>query len=144
MVKIRFLGSCQEIGRSGVLIESDETSDAILCDYGTKMDYAQLFPEHVSGKNLSAIVLSHSHIDHIGGAPLFYISGSVPLYCTELTYKVSEILLFDMLNISKDFLPFDKGDPNFSWAAEIVISIVYMILFAAAGPTLLRSLSKSI
>ncbi|UYP46464.1 Ribonuclease J [Candidatus Lokiarchaeum ossiferum] len=110
MVKIRFLGACQEVGRSGVLIESEETGDSILCDYGTKTDYTQLFPEHVSGKDLSAIVLTHSHIDHCGGIPLFYISGSVPLFCTELTYQVSEILLQDMFKISQDYLPFGRNE----------------------------------
>ncbi|QEE14910.1 MBL fold metallo-hydrolase [Promethearchaeum syntrophicum] len=110
MVKIRFLGACGEVGRSGVLIESEDTEDAVLCDYGKKMSGEEVFPEHVSGKNLSGIVLSHSHVDHCGGIPLFYISGSVPLYCTELTYRVSEILLHDMLKITSQYLPFDKSE----------------------------------
>ena len=70
----------------------------------------QNFPVHVSGKNLTAIVLSHAHIDHSGGIPLFYISGSVPLFCTELTFKVTEILLQDMVNISETYLPFEKPE----------------------------------
>ena len=110
MVKIRFLGACGEVGRSGVLIESEDTEDVVLCDYGKKMDGEEVFPEHVSGKKLSAIVLSHSHVDHCGGIPLFYISGSVPLYSTELTYRVSEILLHDMLKITSQYLPFDKSE----------------------------------
>ena len=110
MVKIRFLGACGEVGRSGVLIESEETEDAVLCDYGTKMNGDDVFPEHISGRSISGIVLSHSHIDHCGGIPIFYISGSVPLYSTELTYQVSEILLNDMLKISSIYLPFDKSE----------------------------------
>ena len=112
MVKITFLGACREVGRSGVLIESEETTDAVLCDYGIKTDGGeQVFPIHVSGKKLSAIVLSHAHIDHSGGIPLFYISGSVPLYCTESTYQVIEVLLHDMLNISRsNYLPFDRTE----------------------------------
>jgi len=111
MVKIKFLGAAKEVGRSGVLIESEETSDAVLCDYGIKTDDGeQVFPVHVSGKKLSAIVLSHAHIDHSGGIPLFYISGSVPLYCTESTYQVIEVLLHDMLNISRNYLPFDRTE----------------------------------
>jgi putative mRNA 3-end processing factor len=111
MVKITFLGACHEVGRSGVIIESEETGDAVLCDYGVKTSSGeQLFPEHVSGKSLSAIVLTHSHIDHTGGLPLFYISGSVPLYSTELTFRVTEVLLHDMLNISRSYLPFEKQE----------------------------------
>ena len=111
MVKIKFLGACQEVGRSGVLIESEETQDAILCDYGTKMDdEGQQFPAHISGRNLSCIVLTHSHIDHCGGIPLFYISGSVPLICTKLTFEVTEILIHDMLKISQAYLPFEREE----------------------------------
>lgn len=112
MVKLRFLGACREVGRSGILIESEETGDQILLDYGIKSDHTTIFPEYVNGRELSAIVLTHSHIDHCGGIPLFYISGSVPLYCTELTYRVSEILLYDMLQISQQYLPFGKEEVN--------------------------------
>lgn len=111
MVKVSFLGSCREIGRSAILIESEKSKDSILLDYGIKMTGTDdNFPEHVSGKDLSAIVVTHSHIDHVGGVPIFYISGSVPLYMTELTYEVSEILLKDMMNISDFYLPFEKQE----------------------------------
>ena len=110
MVKIKVLGACQEVGRSGCLIESEDTGEAVLCDYGSKMGEGQQFPEHVSGKNLSALVLTHSHVDHIGGSPLFYISGSLPLYCTELTFRISEILLKDMLRLSSGYLPFEQQE----------------------------------
>ena len=111
MVKISFLGGCREIGKSAILLESEVTGDLILLDYGTKMnDPENCFPEHVPGKKLKGIVLSHAHIDHSGAIPLFYISGSVPLYCTELTYVITEILLKDMINISEIYLPFDKSE----------------------------------
>lgn len=111
MVKISFLGACQEVGRSAVLFESEKTGDTILCDYGTKMSSNdQNFPVHVSGKNLTAMVLTHAHIDHSGGIPLFYISGSVPLICTELTFRVTEILLQDMVSITESYLPFEKPE----------------------------------
>ncbi len=110
MVKIRFLGACREVGRSGVIVESEESGDKILLDYGVKSDAKTLYPEHVSGRDLSAIVLSHSHIDHCGGIPSFYISGSVPLYCTKLTYTVSETLFYDMLRISQEYHPFGKSE----------------------------------
>ena len=112
-MKITFLGGCREIGRSGVVIESEETGEAVLCDYGVKFDDSeQLFPKHVSGKDLTAIVLTHAHIDHCGAIPLFYISGSVPLYTTKLTFEVSKILLEDMLRISSAYIPFEQEEIN--------------------------------
>ncbi len=111
MVKISFLGGCREIGKSAILLESEITGDTILLDYGTKMnDPKSCFPEHVPAKKLKGIVLSHAHIDHSGAIPLFYISGNVPLYCTELTYVITGILLKDMINISEVYLPFDKSE----------------------------------
>ncbi|MHA1727467.1 MAG: MBL fold metallo-hydrolase [Promethearchaeota archaeon] len=108
MVKLSFLGSCREVGRSAILVESEKTGDSVLLDYGVKMsDKDDNFPEHCSPRDLSAIVVSHSHIDHVGGVPIFYISGNVPLYMTELTFHVSNVLLSDMLKISEFFLPFD-------------------------------------
>lgn len=111
MVKVTFLGACKEIGRSGVLLESEASSDRILLDYGVKMEGKDdNFPDHVSGKDITGIVITHSHIDHVGGVPIFFISGNVPIYMTELTLDVSEILLKDMMNISDFYLPFERSE----------------------------------
>jgi len=113
VVLIKFLGACREIGRSGVLIESEKTSDKFLIDYGIKMEGKEdNFPMHVSGRDLSGIIITHSHIDHIGGAPIFYISGNIPLYINELTLEVSDVLLKDMMNVSDFYLPFEKQELN--------------------------------
>jgi len=111
VVLIKFLGACREVGRSGVLIESEQTSDKFIIDYGIKMEgIDENFPEHVSGKDLKGIIITHSHIDHIGGAPIFYISGNIPLYINELTLEISDILLRDMLSISEFYMPFEKEE----------------------------------
>jgi putative mRNA 3-end processing factor len=111
LVKITFLGACKEIGRSGVLLESETSSDRILLDFGIKMEGKDdNFPDHVSGKDLTAIIITHSHIDHVGGIPIFFISGNVPVYMTELTLDVSELLLKDMMNISDFYLPFERSE----------------------------------
>ncbi len=112
-MRISFLGSCHEVGRSAVLVESEHNKDRILLDYGVKMDGTDdNFPGHIRGRDLTAIVVTHAHIDHVGGVPIFFISGSVPLYMTRLTQDVSDVLLRDMINIarynSKTDLLFDK------------------------------------
>ncbi|MBN2155678.1 MAG: MBL fold metallo-hydrolase [Candidatus Lokiarchaeota archaeon] len=101
-MRLSFLGSCREVGRSAVLVESDQNNDRILLDYGVKMDGTEdNFPEHIRGRDLSAIVVTHAHIDHVGGIPIFFISGSVPLFMTRLTQDVSDVLLRDMINIAR-------------------------------------------
>jgi putative mRNA 3-end processing factor len=101
-MRISFLGSCREVGRSAILVESELNDDRILLDYGIKMDGTdENFPEHIRGRDLTAIVVTHAHIDHVGGVPIFFISGSVPLFMTRLTQDVSDVLLRDMINIAR-------------------------------------------
>ncbi len=103
-MKASFLGSCREVGRSAILVESEQNDDRILLDYGIKMNGVETgenFPEHIRGRDLTAIVITHAHIDHVGGAPIFFISGSVPLFMTRLTQDVSDVLLRDMINIAR-------------------------------------------
>jgi putative mRNA 3-end processing factor len=112
MVKITFLGACYEIGRSGILVESDETDDSVLLDYGVRISGEEKFPMHIRGRDLTAIVLTHAHLDHSGALPLFYISGDVPVYMTRLTHANCEVLLTDMVKISNTYLPFTQDEVN--------------------------------
>ena len=64
-MKISFFGSCREVGKSAVLVESERNDDRILLDYGIKMDGTEEnFPGHIRGRDLTAIVVTHAHIDH--------------------------------------------------------------------------------
>jgi len=102
-MRISFLGSCREVGRSAVLVESEQNDDRILLDYGIKMDGSEEnFPSHIRGRDLTAIVVTHAHIDHVGGVPIFFISGSVPLFMTRLTQDISDVLLRDMIEIARN------------------------------------------
>ena len=108
MVKITFLGACREIGRSAVLVESERTSTRIVLDYGIRlMGKEENMPGHIRSRDLTAIVLTHAHIDHTGGAPIFYVSGSPRIYATPLTFKLTRTLLVDMMKIQR------KGEENY-------------------------------
>jgi len=105
MTKISFLGACREVGRSAVLIESNNGAQCIL-DYGVRFTEEERLPSNGDINNLKAIALSHCHIDHSGGLPLLFKNNDVPLYTNPLTLRISEILLEDMIRISNFPYPF--------------------------------------
>ncbi|MFX1237264.1 MAG: MBL fold metallo-hydrolase [Promethearchaeota archaeon] len=109
MVKLTFLGGCREVGRSGILIQSKNGSKVIL-DYGIRFRGKERFPSEINTKNLGAIAVTHCHVDHSGGIPLLYKSSNAPLYTNPITLRISEILIKDMLGISKYEYPFGRNE----------------------------------
>jgi hypothetical protein len=52
-------------------------------------------------EDIDAVVLSHSHLDHVGFLPLLYKYGyKGPLYCTEPSLYMVSLLLTDALKVS--------------------------------------------
>ncbi|MHA2281298.1 MAG: MBL fold metallo-hydrolase [Promethearchaeota archaeon] len=105
MVKISFLGSCREIGRSGILVESKSGAQCIL-DYGIGFNGEERLPHKANINNLKAIALTHSHIDHSGGLPFLYKTERVPFYTNSLSLAIVEVLIRDMIKISNYPYPF--------------------------------------
>ncbi|MEB3861049.1 MAG: MBL fold metallo-hydrolase [Desulfurococcales archaeon] len=108
LARIRVLGSGREVGRAAILVESD--GRGLLLDYGVNFDEMDnpVFPGHVRPRDLEAVVLTHSHLDHIGAAPGLYVSMAPPLYGTPLTLDVSRLLLYDMIKLNGPMLPYDE------------------------------------
>jgi len=107
-MRIRFLGACREVGRSGVEVKVGEKS--ILLDYGVMVDHEIGFPVHISPKDLYGIVVTHSHLDHSGLVPMFYVRGRLPVYGVEPTFALSDILIRDMIKLSGYYLPYEFVD----------------------------------
>jgi putative mRNA 3-end processing factor len=105
-MQVRVLGAANEVGRSAIFLESDGTR--LLLDYGVKLGREPEFPIHVRPKDVDGLVLSHAHLDHVGAAPLFYLSTGPVLASTPVTLELSKVLLSDFLKISGPLLPFDE------------------------------------
>ncbi len=106
-LKIKALGAAMQVGRAGILISFEANN--ILLDYGVDISEDEpQFPLHVPPKELTAVTLTHAHLDHSGAMPLLYISASPPLYTTGLTLDLSELLIYDFLKISKYYVPYEK------------------------------------
>jgi len=77
-LEISFLGGAREVGRIAIAVKSERTQ--VLLDYGVMMGHVPGFPMHIAPKNVDALILTHSHLDHSGILPIFYIQDKNPLY----------------------------------------------------------------
>jgi putative mRNA 3-end processing factor len=107
VTELHFLGGCKTIGSSAYLVKEEDTS--ILCDFGASFNGTPTFPQ-LSRPGKLVVALSHAHLDHSGGLPLLFASGSVPVYMTAITRDLIRILLKDMIRLSNYFLPFEREE----------------------------------
>ncbi|HMK83975.1 MAG TPA: MBL fold metallo-hydrolase [Candidatus Bathyarchaeia archaeon] len=107
-MQLRFLGACQEVGRSAYAVKT--VNSQILMDYGVMINHEVTFPIHISPKDLNAVLLTHAHLDHSGLVPMLYLHSKLPVYGVEPTFKLSKVLVRDMLKLSGYYLPFEYMD----------------------------------
>jgi len=108
MVRLSFMGGTHEVGKNAVLLETGEAR--VLLDYGVRIGDKPDFPSHVRARDVDGIILSHAHLDHSGGIPLFYLREEMPLFATPPTIDIMGVLIKDMIKLSGYFLPFEYID----------------------------------
>ena len=104
-MQVGFLGGAREVGRIGITVKSGKTQ--ALLDYGVMLDHQPGFPMHVPPKEVDALILTHSHLDHSGAVPIFYIEGQRPLYTNRLNLELTQLLIQDFIHLSGYYLPFE-------------------------------------
>jgi putative mRNA 3-end processing factor len=104
-LQVGFLGGAREVGRIGISVKSEKTQ--VLLDYGVMFDHEPGFPMHVPPKEVNGLILTHSHLDHSGALPVFYIGGKTPLYTNRLNLDLTQLLIQDFIKISGYYLPFE-------------------------------------
>ncbi|MBT4540915.1 beta-CASP ribonuclease aCPSF1 [Candidatus Woesearchaeota archaeon] len=114
-IRLTYLGSGRHVGRSSILLQTPESR--ILLDCGVDVAgvgseaYPYLDAPEFDIKQLDAVILSHSHLDHCGLIPYLYKFGyRGPVYCTAPTRDVAALLLLDFIKIMKS----DGRDPIFT------------------------------
>jgi putative mRNA 3-end processing factor len=97
-MKVKFLGGAQEVGRLGILVETD--GGKILFDYGMTATDPPSLP--MQSPRVDALFLTHSHLDHCGMIPwLCDRYEDVPVYCTPVTQDVSTLLMNDSIKVAQ-------------------------------------------
>jgi putative mRNA 3-end processing factor len=104
-LQVGFLGGAREVGRIGIYAKSEKTQ--VLLDYGVMFDHEPGFPMHVSPKEVDGIILTHSHLDHSGAIPVFYIGSKTPMYTNRLNLDLTQLLIRDFIKLSGYYLPFE-------------------------------------
>ena len=104
-MQIKFLGGAREVGRLGISVQSAKSQ--VIVDYGVMIENTLGFPMHVPPKDVDALVLTHSHLDHSGALPIFYINDKIPLITNKLNLELSQLLIQDFIHLSSYYLPFE-------------------------------------
>ena len=98
-MKITLNGAANEVGRSGVLVEGQNTR--LLFDYGVKLQEPKpAYPLPINGY-LDGVILSHAHLDHSGALPLLYKGSEPKTFMPFGSYELVDILLKDFLKIAR-------------------------------------------
>jgi metallo-beta-lactamase family protein len=105
-MKIQFLGAAGTVTGSKHLVIAG--ADRVLIDCGLFQGLKQLrlrnwAPLPVDPASLSAVVLTHAHLDHSGYIPLLVKHGfRGPIYCTPATFELCKLLLPDSGHLQEE------------------------------------------
>lgn len=105
-VKVKFLGGTRTVTGSRYLLNIGKFN--LLFDCGLFQGWKELrsrnwedFP--VSPSKIHAVIISHAHIDHTGYLPKLVKEGfNGPIYCTEPTADLMEIMLLDSAKLQEE------------------------------------------
>ena len=105
-ISLQFLGATGTVTGSKYLVRFDNFT--VLVDCGLFQGWKQLRlrnrePLPVAPDKIDAVILTHAHIDHSGYIPLLVKQGFTgPIYCTQATAKLCEILLPDSGHLQEE------------------------------------------
>lgn len=105
-VKLTFLGGAGTVTGSKILVEYKQTK--VMIDCGLFQGLKELRMQNrqtlmVDPKTISAVLLTHAHLDHCGYLPVLVKNGfDGPIHCTYPTAELAKIILDDSAKIQEE------------------------------------------
>jgi len=104
-VRVTFLGGARQVGRSCILLQTPESRILLDCGLDIAASNSEKFPyfnvPEFDLKQLDAVIISHSHLDHSGLLPYLYKIGyRGPCYMTAPTRDIAALLALDFIGVS--------------------------------------------
>jgi hypothetical protein len=118
-VYLTTLGGFHEVGRSAMLVETEESCVLMDCGISAGADrpiyaFPRIDTDEFDIDKLDAVIISHAHLDHCGFIPFLYKYGyDGPVYCSEPTSVLMTLLQLDYLDIfgkEGGHPPYDQKD----------------------------------
>lgn len=104
-IRMSFLGGARQVGRSCLFLQTPESRVLLDCGVNVASEteaYPYLETPEFDIKELDAVIITHSHLDHIGFVPyLFKYGYKGPVYMTAPTRDVGSLLLLDYVKIMR-------------------------------------------
>jgi KH/beta-lactamase-domain protein len=104
-IRLTFLGSGRQVGRSCLLLQTENSKILLDCGIDVASSGADKFPyfnipEFDIG-SLDAVIISHAHLDHVGLLPYLYKMGyKGPVYMTTPTRDIGALLALDFIGVA--------------------------------------------
>jgi len=96
-LKIQFLGGCEEVGSTGMVLEAGDKR--LLFEYGMTPGKPPSGP--LPAPPVDLILITHAHLDHSGMVPWLCAQTDQTIIGTELTKEISNLLHKDSIKIAK-------------------------------------------
>ena len=105
-IRVSFLGEGRQVGRSCLLLQTEESRILLDCGIDPAGENEEAFPHFDAPEfninDIDAIIISHPHLDHSGlTAYMFKMGYDGPVYMTEPTRDIVALLGLDMINIAQ-------------------------------------------
>tara|TARA_Y100000034_G_scaffold108856_1_gene139557 strand:- start:3113 stop:4996 length:1884 start_codon:yes stop_codon:yes gene_type:complete len=104
-IRLTFLGGARQVGRSCILIQTNNSKILLDCGINVASHGKDKFPNfdipEFNIDQLDAVIISHAHLDHVGLVPYLYKMGyKGPVYFTSPTRDIAALLSLDFIGVA--------------------------------------------